>query len=50
MTVLPYSLVIATRDRVDDLEKVLECLRHQTHLPEQVVVVDASESEASQTV
>ena len=36
------SLVVATKDRPDDLRRLLESLRQQTVRPEEVVVVDAS--------
>ncbi len=36
------SLVVATKDRPDDLRKLLERLRDQTVLPNEIVVVDAS--------
>jgi glycosyltransferase involved in cell wall biosynthesis len=36
------SLIVATKDRPEDLRKLLESLRHQTVPPGEVVVVDAS--------
>ena len=36
------SLIVATKDRPDDLRKLLESLRHQTARPSEIVVVDAS--------
>ena len=36
------SLIVATKDRPDDLRKLLESLRSQTVGPEEIVVVDAS--------
>jgi GT2 family glycosyltransferase len=36
------SLIVATKDRPDDLRKLLESLRRQTLRPAEIVVVDAS--------
>ena len=36
------SLIVATKDRPDDLRTLLESLRHQTIAPTEIVVVDAS--------
>jgi glycosyltransferase involved in cell wall biosynthesis len=36
------SLIVATKDRPDDLRKLLESLRRQTVQPAEIVVVDAS--------
>lgn len=35
------SVVVATLDRPDDMERFLDSLAHQTHLPDELVVVDA---------
>ncbi|MEZ5304502.1 MAG: glycosyltransferase [Verrucomicrobiales bacterium] len=50
MTLLPYSVVIATLDRPDDLRRALRSLRAQAHPPAEVVVADASEGDASRLV
>ncbi|WP_146180358.1 glycosyltransferase family 2 protein [Opitutus sp. ER46] len=50
-TTLPsYSLVIATMDRPASLDAALASLSVQTCAPARVIVVDASESEASRAV
>lgn len=36
------SLIVATKDRPDDLRKLLESLRGQTVAPDEIIVVDAS--------
>src|ERR1035441_6623560 len=36
------SLIVATKDRPDDLRRLLESLRRQTVRPAEIVVVDAS--------
>jgi glycosyltransferase involved in cell wall biosynthesis len=41
----PYSLVIATLDRPDDLALTLAGIATQTHLPAEVIVVDSSANE-----
>lgn len=38
----PFSVVICTKDRPDDLARCLDSLSRQTRMPEEVVVVDAS--------
>lgn len=36
------SLIVATKDRPDDLRKLLESLRRQIIRPAEIVIVDAS--------
>ena len=40
---LDWSVCIPTLNRVDVLELALKCILSQTHLPREVVVVDASD-------
>jgi GT2 family glycosyltransferase len=44
------SLIVATKDRPDDLQRLLESLRCQTVPPDEVVVVDASREPVEQVV
>ena len=37
---VPITVVVATRDRCEELEACLHSLLHQTHRPERIVVVD----------
>jgi GT2 family glycosyltransferase len=42
------SLVVATKDRPDDLRKMLDSLRNQTMVPAEIIVVDASTDSVEQ--
>ena len=42
MTVLPVSLIIATRDRRDRLLQTLQSLLAQDHVPKEWIIIDAS--------
>lgn len=44
MTSVPIAYVVPTKDRPDDLRKLLESLRHQTIQATQIVIVDGSDS------
>lgn len=44
------SLIVATKDRPDDLRRLLESLRLQTFIPAEIVVVDASRDSVESVV
>jgi len=44
------SLVVATKDRPEDLRRLLESLRHQTATPDEIVIVDASRESVESVV
>jgi glycosyltransferase involved in cell wall biosynthesis len=46
----PYSLVIATLDRPDDLAVTLSWIAKQTHPPCEVIVVDSSQNENTRRI
>lgn len=50
MSLLPYSVVIATFERPDDLRAALGSLQAQTHGPAAVIVVDSSRDERTAAV
>jgi GT2 family glycosyltransferase len=50
MTPLPYSAVVATYARPDDLRRLLESLEAQTHAPTLIAVVDSSPSDETARV
>lgn len=41
---IPVSVIVCTRNRSEDLKKTLVSLDIQTHLPDEVIVVDSSDS------
>ena len=42
---MTISVIICTRNRVDDLANCLESLKDQIHLPDEVVIVDSSDND-----
>ena len=44
VTDVKVSIVICTKDRVDDLNRTLRSIREQQRLPDEVLIVDASKN------
>jgi len=50
MSAMRISVVIATKDRPDDLKECIESIFNQTELPDEVVIVDSSKDNRSYKV
>lgn len=51
MNAVPFSLIVCTYKRAKPLETLLESVLHQTHYPDEILVIDASpDSETSQLI
>ena len=50
MNQLSISTVICTRNRVDDLDECITSLLKQRHLPDEIVVVDASDNNLTESL
>ena len=50
LSTIPASAIVPTRDRSDVLRRTLESLLHQMHIPQELIVIDASRDDSSRQV